>query len=217
MFVPGSSGDVAWAFDSPLPGGTGPKLHTATLALAAPTPLGVFGVDAGDALTLADQPGVQLELGDPAKEGNPYLAVQPDGRRLVIFDDETGRQDLLFAQESAPGANTWSPVATIPAPVSDGSAQESQPFLDGTNLLFRRELVILQSAWSGGPMGDASSWTTPATVLAPDADASTGHVIVVGEPSVATAPTGRELYFVFGQVVGPGNPDLGVGVVRARP
>lgn len=216
MFVPGGSGDVAWAFDSPLPGGTGPKLHAATLALDAPTPLGVFGIDAGGGLELAQQPGAQLELGETGSEGNPYVAVGSDGRRLVIFDDETGRRDLMFAQETAPGANTWTAVQTIPAPVSDPVAQESQPFLDGTNLVFRRELAILQAAWTGGPMQDAASWATPTTLLGPDADPSVGHVIVVGEPSIATTAAGRELYFIYGQVVGPNDVDLGVGVVHAR-
>ena len=122
--------------------------------------------------------------------------------------------DLLFAQETAVGSNAWGPVGTIAAPVSDPSAQESQPFLDGSTLLFRRELALLASDWNGGPLDQTASWTAPREILVPGADAA-GAIVAVGEPSVATTAHGRELYFVFARDAG-GYLDLDIAMVPAR-
>ena len=205
---------VTWAFDSPLPPDDGAKLRTGVLDLSTTTVLGTFS-SPGGALTLTGEPGAPIPLGESAPEGNPYLAALPDGRRLVLFDDEGGRRDLLFSEETAPASNTWTAPALIPAPVSADGPQESQPFLDGMTLLFRRELVVLASDWNGGPLGDAASWSEPRPILTPAADVPDA-IIVTGEPSVATTATGRELYFVYGQHFASGTLDLGVAMVPAR-
>ena len=203
LFI-GGDGAVTWAFDNPL--ASGAKLHTDTsLSLAASTVLGTFVV--GQTITLTGEVGAQLPLNENMAEGNPWL-----GDHRVLFDDEAGRKDLMFSTETN---GTWAAVKTIAAPVSDPNAQESQPFLDGTTLLFRRELVVLASDWNGGAMDQAASWTTPRTILAPGADVIDG-ITAVGEPSVATTAHGRELYFVFAHRVSATYLDLDIAMVPAR-
>ena len=211
LFI-GSDGAVTWAFDSPQ--ASGAKLHTAaSLSLATPTILGTFDFSMG--ITLTGEVGAQIPLNENMVEGNPFLGTRSDGRRMVLFDDEAGRRDLMFSVETAVASNTWSAVATIAAPVSDPNAQESQPFLDGSTLLFRREVTLLASDWNGGPMDQAASWTTPRTILAPGADV-VGGIAAVGEPSVATTAHGRELYFVFAHRISSTYLDLDIAMVPAR-
>ena len=133
----------------------------------------------------------------------------------VLFDDEGGRQDLMFATET--GTNTWSPVAVIPDPVSVPNEQESQPFFDGTTLLFRRGVTLLASDWNGGPMDVAGSWSATRVILAPDTavDAPVGAIVAVGEPSVAIVDGKKELYFVYA-VREADHLNLDVAVVRER-
>jgi hypothetical protein len=204
---------VSWAFDDLTD--EPPRIHRAKLALVGATTLGTYALNGGTA-TLGGEPGMKLALGETTlAEGNPFVRVQPDGKLLVVFDDEQGRADLMFVVETAPGSNTFTAVATIPAPVSDPNAQESQPFFDGDTLLFRRDLVVLASDWNGGAMTSPASWSTPRAILTPGGEATTGAIVVVGEPSVATTPAGKELYFIFGERLAD-HLNLDVGVVPTR-
>lgn len=207
LMIESDNATVTWAFDDLTD--EPPRLHRAQLALAGPTVLGTYTNG-----TLGGEPGVELALGETTQaEGNPFVRVGSDGKQLVLFDDESGRQDLMFANETTAGA--FAAVQTIPAPVSVPNEQESQPFMDGSTLLFRRGLVVLASEWNGGPMQTASSWSPPRAILTPGAETATGAIIVVGEPSIATTPAGKELYFVFGERRAD-RLNLDVAVVRAR-
>jgi hypothetical protein len=209
----GPDNQVSWSLDNPIPPDDGAKIHTATLSLEPTTKLGTF-TSPGGVLTLTDEPGEQLALGEAEAEGNPFVMIQ-NGKRVVLFDDEAGRQDLLFATEV--GTNTWSAVSVIPDPVSVPGAQESQPFFDGTTLLFRRDVTLLASDWSGGPMENAASWSATRTILAPETTGTpaVGAIVAVGEPSVATVDGVKELYFVYA-VREADHLNLDVAFVRAR-
>lgn len=210
----GADGMASWSLDNPVPPDDGAKIHTAALSLEPATKLGTFTSPSG-VLTLSDEPGELLALGEQEAEGNPFVMVNANGKRTVLFDDEGGRQDLMFSNEI--GSNTWSPVAVIPAPVSDPAEQESQPFFDGTTLLFRRGVTLLASDWNGGAMDVAGSWSATRTILAPDTSGAppVGAVVAVGEPSVATVNGVKELYFVYA-VREADHLNLDVAVVRAR-
>jgi len=213
LMIESDNQTVSWAYDDITD--EPPRIHVAQLALTGPTTLGTYTVSGGTA-TLGNEPGIKLALGETTQaEGNPFVRVQPDGKKLVVFDDEQGRRDLMFTNETAPGSNTFTAVATIPAPVSDPTAQESQPFFDGDTLLFRRELVVMASDWNGGAISSGASWSTPRAILTPGDETTTGAIIVVGEPSVATTAIGKELYFVFGERLAD-HLNLDVAVVPAR-
>lgn len=206
------AGDAIYAFDDPRHDGEGARLYRTTLDATRDQVLGTFSLVGGQ-LQL-DRPG-STSIGDAAGvQGNPNEYRM--GNSVVVFsDDEQGRKDLFF--NTAPTeTGTYAGQQLIPPPVSAPGVQESQPFFDGHTLWFRRELVVLATDWNGGPMGSASSWSAPRTVLAPGSDAGAGAVVVVGEPSVATALARRELYFIYGRRLADGTLDLDVGMVPAR-
>jgi hypothetical protein len=209
-----AAGDADYALDNPLHQGEGARLYRTTVDPTHDHVLGTFSMPNGT--TQLDLTG-SSSIGDAAGpvQGNPD-EYRPAGGNLIVFsDDEQGRQDLFF--NTAPTeAGPWAGQQKIPAPISDPTSQESQPFFDGHTLWFRRDLIVLATDWNGGPMSAATSWTTPRTVLGPGTDTGTGSVVVVGEPSVATAAVPRELYFVYGRRAADGTLDLDVGMVRAR-
>lgn len=208
------AGDAVYAFDNPLHAGEGARLYRTTIDVAHDGVLGTFSLTGGQ--IALDMTG-SSSIGDPAGpvQGNPNEYRIPGGPLLLFSDDEQGRRDL-FVNLAASEAGPWIGQLHLPPPVSDPMAQESQPFFDGRTLWFRRDLVVLATDWTGGPLDAASSWTVPRTVLAPGTDTGTGAVIVVGEPSVATRVPVRELYFVYGRRVPDGTIDLDVGKVTAR-
>lgn len=206
--------DAVYAFDDPRHEGEGARLYRTTLDPRADRALGTFAL-AGSQITL-DASGA-ASVGDAAGpvQGNPHEYHPATGGVLLFSDDEEGRRDL-FVNVAAGVAGPWAGQQKLPAPISAPDAQESQPFFDGHTLWFRRDLVVLASDWNGGALTDAASWTPPRTVLAPGSDTAAGNVVVVGEPSVATALATRELYFVYGRRTADGTLDLDVGRVTAR-
>jgi hypothetical protein len=208
-----AAGDAVYAFDDPRHQGVGARLFRTTLDASKDQVLGTFSLVNGQ-LEL-DQTG-QASIGDPSPiQGNPNEFRPPTGGVLLFSDDENVRQDL-FVNSAASEAGPWLGEQLIPPPISDPTAQESQPFFDGHTLWFRRDLTVLATDWNGGPMTSASSWTTPRTILAPGTETTTGTIAVVGEPSVAIARSPRELYFVYARVADDGTLDLDVGMVPAR-
>jgi len=213
-----AAGDAVYAFDDPRHDGEGARLYRTTIDLSHDRALGTFSLVRGE--IQLDTPGVS-SIGDAAGpvQGNPGAYRMPGGDVVVMSDDEQGRKDLFF-NTAVSEAGPWAGQQLIPPPVSDPTAQESQPFFDGHTLWFRRESVVLATDWNGGPMGSAASWSTPRPILSPGADPGTGAIVVVGEPSLTTpgiAPPGpRELYFVYARRVADGTLDLDIGMVRAR-
>lgn len=211
----GASGDFVYALDAPDTPDDGPDLFFAHLTLGADVTLGRIAVEAG-VITLQDHLGASVGNPGEGAEGNPFGWVGADGMRSVLYDDETDRQDLFLTQSPAWEGSSWSPATRLPEPVSVEGEQESQPFLDGDTLYFRRGLRILAAPWSGGPMDDAASWGEPAVVLGEDLTAGPGEVLGAGEPTIGSFGGVRELYFVFVTQAADGTLDLDVGVVAER-
>ncbi len=208
-----AAGNAIYAFDDPRHSGEGARLYRTTLDTTREQVLGTFSLANGQ--ILLDRSG-STAIGDAAGvQGNPNEYRTASGV-IVFSDDEQGRKDLFF--NTAPTeTGTYAGQQLIPPPVSaPGAVQESQPFFDGHTLWYRRDLVVLATDWNGGAMQLASSWSTPRTVLAPGSDPGAGSVVVVGEPSVATALARRELYFIYGRRLADGTLDLDVGMVPAR-
>jgi hypothetical protein len=210
-----AAGDAVYAFDDLRHAGEGARLYRTTIDPSVDRALGTFSL-AGSTINL-DLTG-SSSIGDPAGpvQGNPH-EYRPAGGGVILFsDDEQGRQDL-FDNTAPSEAGPWTGQQLIPAPISVANAQESQPFFDGHTLWFRRGLVILGSDWNGGVMTSGASWSAPRTILAPDtAETAIGTIAVVGEPSVSTAASPRELYFVYGRRTAAGTLDLDIGHVAAR-
>lgn len=210
-----AAGDAVYAFDDLRHSGEGARLYRTTIDPGADRALGTFSLD-GSTINL-DLTG-SSSIGDPAGpvQGNPH-EYRPAGGGVILFsDDEQGRQDL-FVNTAPSEAGPWTGQQRLPAPISISTAQESQPFFDGHTLWFRRDLVVLASDWNGGAMTSAASWTAPRTTLAPATDeTAAGTIAVVGEPSVTTAASPRELYFVYGRRTDAGTLDLDIGRVVAR-
>ncbi len=211
----GASGDFVYAVDAPDTPDDGPDLFFAHLALGADVVLGRFAVEAG-VITLQDHVGTSVGNPGEGAEGNPFGWVGADGTRSVLYDDETDRQDLFVTQGAAWDGASWTPATRLPEPVSVEGEQESQPFLEGETLYFRRGLRILAAPWNGGPMGDSASWGEPAVVLGEDPGAGPGEVLGAGEPTIGSFGGVRELYFVFVTQMEDGTLDLDVGVVAER-
>ncbi len=208
----GDDANLVYAFDDPTDAESS-ELFAAPVTLGQDVLMGTFTVPGG-VITLSGHIGTQLAAGN-GTQGNPF-AWRHDGVVDLIYDDEPGRQDLLFSRAATLFDTTWSPAATIPAPVSAAGVQESQPFIDGTTIYFRRDLTIWASDWNGGALDQAASWSAPHVVMDGNLAAGAEEVLGVGEPSVATVGGRRELYFVFVVRNAEGLLDLGVGMVPAR-
>jgi hypothetical protein len=148
-------------------------------------------------------------------QGNPHLYESGGVVKSVWTDDEydgdadRGQISVYVLTSGTLTAGNWSKVV-LPGVVNQPSpSNEIQPFYTGTGLFFTHssdvafpEIYYAAYAGTDSVIGyeNATSWTTPATILGVGTADSIGKVIAVGEPTVATRSDGEYLYFVYGVI-----------------
>ncbi len=216
-----SNNILLFAFDNPLQSeknDTQGDLYALPIIPGEKTILGKFEQGADGNITLKDFKA--KIIGDPTEghQGNPHHWINKEGKVFVFYDDENERKDL-FVVDSQEGINSenWNLSLKLPSSICDNNTLEAQPFFDGQRLYFRRELEILSAKWRGGDFSEPSSWEKVISVLKGDGFSATdGHILGVGEPTVAKVDAHKELYFIYIIKTKEGIYDLNVGMVRSR-
>ena len=153
--------------------------------------------------------------GTDSHRGNPHVYYNGNTPSLLFYDDETVASASQFIHVSNWNGISWdAPVALNFSPFNTTGYGDTQPYFDGTQLILRNGTQLLSYAYNGGALGSATSWAAPTTLLAPSTSATTGNVVVVGEPTIATINGVQVLYFVYAIYQANGSVNIRAGYVR---
>jgi hypothetical protein len=158
--------------------------------------------------------------GTDIHRGNPHVYYNGDTPSLLFYDDETVASASQYIHISNWNGSSWdAPVALNFSPFNTTGSGDTQPYFDGTQLILRNGLVLLSYPYLGATfdsatLGNPASWGAPTTMLAPSASSTTGNVVVVGEPTIATINGVQVLYFVYAIYQADGSVNIRAGYVR---
>jgi hypothetical protein len=214
----GSSARIVFALDDPSdgdpPAGTESDIYFHDFPLGAASTVARYsaGVFSADATRLGFPPA--------GHQGNPHFFEASTGEAQVWIDDETAAERDLFVYElggSFP-AGPWIGPTRLPPPLGEPGVEDTQPYFDGVEALWNRNLSIASSRYSGGAVTSAASWGPATTELeGGGAVGPAGTIVGVGEPTKA-ARDGREiLAFVYVLRAPDGSLDINAGFVEEQP
>ncbi|MBK9001172.1 MAG: hypothetical protein IPM35_36080 [Myxococcales bacterium] len=218
MLTPsGGKVPLVFAFDSPLdgdpPAGTQSDVFTTELTLGQPTALATF---AAGKLTMN---ATLLGFPTAGQQGNPHYFVSGGTTEIWVDDETVPEKDLsVYQLTGAFPTGPWQGPTKLPSPFGDAGKEDIQPFADDTEALWTRDLSIVSSARSAGPVTSASSWgaVTP-ELVGEGATGANGTVIGVGEPTKAIRGGRQVLAFVYVRRAPSGDIDINAGFVEEQP
>lgn len=206
---------LVFAFDNPLDGdpptGTQSDVFFTELGLGQPTALASF---AAGKLTMN---ATALGFPTAGQQGNPHY-FSAGGVTQIWLDDETvAEKDLsLYELGGTFPAGPW--TGPVKLPFSEAGKEDIQPFYDGSEALWTRDLSIVSSPHSPGSVTQASSWgAVGVELLADAASAASGTILGVGEPTKAKRGGRQILAFVYVMHAADGTIDINAGFVEEQP
>ena len=218
MLAP-SGGKVpfVFAFDNPVdgdpPAGTQADVFFTQLELGKPSFLGVY------AAGKMSMNATSLGFPTAGQQGNPHYYGSGSTTQIWVDDESSAEKDLGVYELSGsfPGG-PWTGPTKLPSPLGDPGKEDIQPFYDGKEAIWTRDLTIVSSAHSGGPVTAVGSWSAPSTELRGDpASSATQAVVGVGEPTKATRNGRQVLAFVYVMHAPNGDVDINAGFVEEQP
>lgn len=210
MLAPnGSSVPMLFAFDTPTDGdppvGTESDIFFKDLVLGSPSALGTFsgGAFAMNATLLGFSPA--------GHQGNPHYFVGPGSTQIWVDDESVAEEDLsVYELTGTFPAGPWTGPTLLPSPFSDPAHDDIQPYFDGDEAIWTRDLSIVSSQ-------NPAAWTPPSIELASleGASIAPGTIIGVGEPTKAVRQGRQVLAFVYVMRGPNGTLDINAGFVEA--
>lgn len=179
--------------------------------------LGTMSLDSSNSVQIEDFVLSPATIaGADVHRGNPHVYYEDGAPSLLFYDDEVSAAADQFLHVSQWNGTSWDAATPLDfAPFNTSGNGMSQPYFDGSVLIAREGLQLLQFPYNGGAFNDASSWGAPTVLLSPQPQQSeTGSMIIVAEPTMATVNGIEELYFIYGLQQADGSVNLRAGLVR---
>ena len=218
MLAPsGGKVPLVFAFDSPLdgdpPAGSQADVFFTELELGKPSALGTY---ATSQLTMN---ATLLGFPTPGQQGNPHYFASSGTTQIWVDDETLAEKDLsVYELQGAFPAGPWSGPTKLPSPFGDAGKDDIQPFYDGSEAIWTRDLSIVSSAHTAGAVTAAASWGAVSTELSGDPISSATETVVgVGEPTKATRGGRQVLAFVYVRHAPSGDIDINAGFVEEQP